>query len=260
MANPAPIYIVSYAGEQLPGYVQSDDRPIVFGNSTDNFFGRDGGLVTPTGAGLRDIALQFHISSTLGSGYSGLQHLDNVLDQYRSAAAILTRPYGQNSLVIHDSDRYYLASFERMSAPLTADRSRSIKYTVDFIAQPWAISTVAQTGSFSGDGTVNITGMAGSRRTYPVFDIPATVTAFTATDGYGHTLTFLRGTYPGQITVDCATMLVYRTSNNANSINTMVTLNFNLYYSPDSDTFPITITGYAGSGTVDISVPKRYEL
>lgn len=259
MANPAPIYIVSYDGVQLPGYVQGDDRPITLDNNKDKVFGRDGGIVTPTGAGLRSIGLTFYLPSDLSSG-SGLDHLNNVMNQYRVGLATLTRPYGENPLVIHNTDRYYLATVEKISAPLTAEKHRTIRYSVDFTAQPWAISTVAQTGSFSGNGTANVTGMTGSRRTYPIFTIPAGVTAFTATDGYGHTLEFLRGAYTGEIEVDCATMLVTKTSDGTNAINTMVTLNYKLYYSPDSDTFPITITGYAGSGTVDISVPKRYEL
>ena len=259
MANPAPLYVVSYAGEQLPGYVQGEDAPIVLGSNAEKVFGRDGGINTPTGANLRGIQLQFILISELGNA-TGMQHLDNLRGQYREAAAILSRPFGENELVIHDTDRYYMAKVDKISMPQSVERSRTAIYTVDFTAQPWAISTVAQTASFSGNGTVTVSGLNGSRRTYPILSVPGTVDAFTATDEHGHTIEFDRGALTSTITIDCAKMEANRPSNPA--MTTMLNLNFGCYYDPltDGDNLVLTVTGFTGSGSVTVDVPKRYEL
>ena len=260
MPSPTPIYTVSYDSLQLPGYVQSEDGPIILGSNIEKVFGRDGGINTPTGANLRSIQLQMLLISSLDVG-TGMEHLDNVRNQYREAAAILTRPFGENELVIHDTDRYYMAKVDRISAPQTADTSsRKLRYTVDFTAQPWAISTVAQTESFSGNGTVTVSGMTGSRRTYPILVVPDTVDTFTADDEHGHTIQFDRGAFTSTITIDCAKMEANRPNNPA--MTTMLNLNFGCYYDPltDGDDLVLTVTGFTGSGSVTVNVPKRYEL
>jgi hypothetical protein len=261
MPNPAPIYKVSYNGQELPGYVQSDDRPLSFNAAVHKPIGRDGANRSKTSSGRRDISLTFLLKSSLGLGATGLQHLDNVMDQYRSALAIITRAGDDSPLVIHDTDRYYEASIDSVSMPMNAQQSRSIQYSATFSAQPWAIATTPQTASFSGNGTVNIAGMLGSRTTYPLLVVPNTVTDFTATDTHGHVLTFKRYTSSVNITVDCGKMRAYRTSTGQSLMYTMESLNFGLVYDPsDGNTFSLTITGFSGSGSVTVNIPKRYEL
>lgn len=261
MPNPTPIYEVEYGGEQLPGYVQSVDRPTALNSIVNGYFGRDGASLYVPSAAPRQIVIDMLIRTRLGTNVTGLQHLDDVMDQYRDALAILTRTYGENNLRIRDTDRYYRAIVESVRAPITAQSSTRAVYTVTFNAQPWAFGVTPLSGSFSGNGTVTITGLSDSRRAYPVFSVPSGVTAFTAADDNGKQIVFTRGAFTGStITIDCSNLTV-TTSGGVNAINTMSNLNFGLYYAPNVDgEFDIVITGKTGSGTVGVDVTPRYEL
>ena len=258
MANPTPIYTVRYGSEQLPGYVQGEDRPVVL-NSVDNkLLGKDGFDTAFAGTAPRDIALNFLIMSSLGSSVGDLAHLEDCKTQWRNALKILTRNPGLKQLEISDTDRYYLAKVDRVSAPLTSERSRSIRYTVDFTAQPWAIGKTAVTTTFTGNGTPSIA-IGDSRKTYPIFSIPSGVTAFTVTDENGKILQFLRGTASGTITVDSGT-LTASTASGGSAVTTMVNLGFGLFYAGTDGVYNMTVSGFAGSGTVTVSMYPRYEL
>ena len=259
MPNPTPIYVVTYNDQQLPGYVQSDDRPLNLRYADDTVFGRDGIVSTFTGANARDISLTFLIKSTLGSNSTGLQHLDNLMDQYRTAKAILTRSPGMKELMIHDSDRYYLAKVDSVSMPMQATQSRSLLYTVGFTAQPWAYAQNSVTDSISGNGTLSLAIGTESRKTYPLLTVASTVTAFTATDG-NRTIEFVRGVNTGIIRVDCAQLRCFRLDNAQNTITSMENLNFGLYYDDGTGTYDITVTGYAGSGSIAADMFARYEF
>lgn len=260
MPNPSPIYVVSFGGEELPGYVQTDDRPLSLNHIINRPIGRDGGTVSISGANLRDISLTFLVKSSLGSGATGLQHLDDCMDQYRAATAILTRSYTEQVLQIHDTDRYYLATTSDISMPMNANQSRSFQYTVSWLAQPYAIGTTAVTDTIAGNGTISLAIGTDSRKTSPIFTVPATVETFTAVDPNGKTIEFVRGTQLGTLAIDCGKLRCYRTLNLTNGMRTMENLNFGMYYNDGTGTYDIDITGYTGSGTITVNMYPRYEL
>lgn len=259
MPNPTPIYTVTYDGVQLPGYVQSEDRPVVMSSIDDEIMGREGINTVSKGSIKRGIGISFLVKSSLGTGVTDLQHLNDCKNQWRTALAILTRRPGMKTLYIQDSDRYYLAKTDRVSMPLAAGQSRSIIYTVDWSAQPWAYAAAPVDTTFTGNTTLNIT-IGDSRKTYPQFLVPAAVTAFTATDENGKVLSFLRGTQGGDLTIDCANFRVTRDSDGSNAIGTMTGVNYGLNYNGTSGSYQIVITGFAGSGTVTVRIRNRWEL
>lgn len=259
MANPTPIYTVEYAGTQLPGYVQLDDRPVSARNITDTLFGRDGRSVKRSGWAGRSIRLNMLALSRLGSNSSGLQHLEDCKAQWREALRIVTRPTGDNALQIHDSDRYYMAAFESSTAPFQAGSSRRLEYTLAFDAQPWAFAATPVSTTFASTGVKTVTGLDNSRRAYATLTIPNGVTALVGTDALGHTIDFARGSFSGTITVDTGAMTV-TTAGGVNAIDAMQNLNFGLAYDDDTGEFDFTVTTYTGSGTITLEVTPRYEL
>lgn len=258
MPNVTPIYVVTYNGEQLPGYVQTDDRPVVVRSITDTVIGREGFISNSIGAMQREINLSFLVKSRLGD-VSDLLHLEDCKDQWRDALRILTRDPGMKELKIHDTDRYYLAKTDNVNMPLEAGRSRSIVYNVKWTAQPWAYDATALDTDFTGNTTLNIA-IGDTRKVSPQFLIPSGVTGFTATDENGKVMTFLRDTVTGAVTVDCGTFEVFKTSNGVNVVSTMQSLNYGLYYNGTDGTYQITITGFAGSGTVTCRLRAKWEL
>ncbi len=254
----SPVYIVTYDGDQLPGYVQSDDRPIALRTARDNYFGRDTFTSAYSGAAPRDISLTFWLTSTAGSNVSGLVELENVMDQYRAALVILTREPGLKQLIINDTDRYYEAQVDDVSMPLSAGKSRSMTYSVGFLAQPWAYAVTPASTTFTGNGSPSIA-IGDSRRTYPSFSIPSGVTGFVATDENGKVLSFTRGSTTGTVTVDCSDFTVVNGSG-VNAVSTMNSLNYGLHYKGTDGTYGFTVTGFAGSGTVTVTMRARYEL
>lgn len=260
MANPTPIYTVTYGGEQLPGYVQSDDRPLSFNRVISKPFGRDGATVNVISADLREISITFLVKSRLGSNSSGIQHLDDCMNQYRDALAILTRSYTEQNLQIHDSDRRYLASIADVSMPMSAGKSRSMLYTVKFVAQPWALASLAVSDSIGGNGTLSLAIGTESRRTYPKITIDSGVLEFTAVDPNGKTIEFERGSQAGALVVDCAKLITFRQSNGQNASATMLNVNYGMYYDDGTGTYEIDVTGYVGSGDITVDMWARYEL
>jgi hypothetical protein len=256
---PTPVYQVLYGGSLLPGYVQDETRPISFKQVTSNPIGRDGGRTTNAGANVRSISLDFLILSRLGTAASGLDHLDDCMAQYREALAILTRNNGAD-LQIRDTDRYYVASVDSVVAPLTAGKSTSVVYSVKWTAQPWAYDVTLAESTFSGNGTVTTTGLGDSRRTYPTFTVAGTVNAFTAEDENGKLIEFDRDTFTGTITINCGSLVATTASGN-NAVSTLLTPNYGMYYEPNVDgEFVITVTGWSGSGNVNVYLRPRYEL
>jgi hypothetical protein len=258
MANPTPIYKVYFDGQQLPGYVQSEDRPLSLRSIVQSVIGRDGANRVPSGGNPRKISLTLLLKSRLSSG-TELQHLEDCKNQWRDALKILSRAEGEKALRIQDSDRYYLGSADGISAPIVAGQSRSMNYSIDFTASiPWAIAVTPATQTFTGNGAISIT-IGDSRKTYPIFTVPSGVTAFTATDENGKVLQFLRGAHTGTITIDCGEYIVINNSG-VSAVTSMVNLGFGLHYKGTDGTYEITISGFAGSGTVTVDMYGRYEL
>lgn len=258
MANPTPIYICSYGGTTIPGYVQVEDRNIEMKSADNSPLGRDGFSATAFRSERRTINLTWLLRSTLGNNVTDLQHLENVKTQYRSGLAILTRNPGFKQLKIHDTDRYYLAKTDGVALGLTTESSRNVTYNVKFSAQPWAIGTTAASTTFTGNSSPSIA-IGDSRKTYPIFTIPSGVTAFTATDENSKVLQFSRLTNTGTITVDCGAMTAVNGSG-VNATTSMINLGFGLYYAGTDGTYNFTVTGFAGSGTVNVDMYPRYEL
>jgi hypothetical protein len=260
MPNPTPIYQVEFDDQLLPGYVQSDSRPLSFKRVISNPIGRDGGRSNNSGADLRELTLDFRVLTRLDNNTSGIQHLEDCMDQYREALAILTRTYEPAELRIHDTDRYYVVSVDNISAPMVAGENRRLTYSVKFTAQPWAYGGTLAEGTFSGNGTLTVSGLDNSRRTYPTLTVAGTVTAFNAEDDNGKLVEFVRGSFSGTITINCSNMVVTTASGN-NAVSTLTTLNYGLYYTPNVDgEFDLTVTGYTGSGNVNVYLRPRYEL
>lgn len=256
MPTPTPIYRVSYAGNYLPGYLVSIDEPLEQEVSTSKIIGRDGGLMYPAGAGLRSIRLGFRVLSQLSSG-SGLDHLNDLLAQYREALAYVSRATSLQPLYIGDTDRYINAFYARASQPLTAQDQRAASYSIEFLAEPFFNLAGSYQATFSGNGSPSIA-LPECRRSYPTFSVPPGVDGFTATHAASNkTLTFLR-TGGNTITIDCGRLTAVR-STGANAIATITTLDFGMYHAGGAGNFGLTVSGFAGSGTVTVSIVPRIE-
>lgn len=254
---PTPIYIVEYDNQQLPGYAQQIDRPVVMKSVDNEVIARENLITDSVGAEPRRIGMTFLVKSRL-SNSTGLQHLDDCEQQWEDALKILTRNPGMKELFVHGSVKYFLAKSDRISMPILATQSRSMSYSVDFTAQPWAIAVTPATQSFSGNGAISVA-IGDSRKTYPIFTVPASVTAFTATDENGKVLNFVRGAHTGIITIDCGEFIVINNSG-VSAVTSMTTLAFGLNYNGTDGTYGLTITNYAGSGSVVVDMYGRYEI
>jgi hypothetical protein len=260
--GPSPIYVVTYDGDQFPGYVQGDDQPLILKVVSQDILNRNGGIVTPHGSEIRKISLDFIVLSRLGSDVTELQHLNDCKDQYRVAAAITARATGVAKLYIGNTDRHLSALPTGISAPLVSDESaRRIRYRVTFDAEPYYVGETAITGSFSGNTTVGLVFATDSRETYPIFTIPSGVTGFTATHAAsGKTIEFLRDTFTGEIVISTSNFTVKQTSNGGNASRTMQNVNYGMKWAGGTGTMSIVVTGFAGSGTVSVDIYPRYEL
>lgn len=259
-AGPTPIYIVTYDGVQFPGYVQGEEQPLTFRTIQQNILNRDGGILSPHGAEIRKISLDFIVLSRLDN-VSDLQHLNDCKDQYRTALKIAARATDLAKLKIGDTDKYISAIPTAISTALEAGTSRQIKFRITFDAIPYYISDTPITGSFSGNTTVDLVFASDSRETYPVFTVPSGVTAFTAAhSASGKTIEFSRGTFTGTIIIRTSNLEVYKSSNDIDASATMQNVNFGMKWAGGTGTMSIVVTGFAGSGTVDVEIYPRHEL
>lgn len=258
-AGPAPIYIATFNGTNFPGYVQEEEQPLRFRSATQNILNRNGGSMTIHGAELREVTLSFIVLSSLDN-VTDLQHLNNVKDQYRTALSIMARSGSTYAnLYVGNTTRYVRAIPVDITAPLSAGTSRSLRYKVTFLAEPYYVDTTPVSGSFSGNSTVTLT-MPATRETYPEFEIPSGVTGFTATHAAsGKVVEFLRGSVTGTVRVYCNTFNVVK-ADGTDVSSTMENVNFGIKHTAGAGAFAIVVTGYAGSGTVDVDAYPRYEL
>lgn len=257
---PTPIYTVTYGSDQFPGYVQSEPQSLEFRYTPQNILNRIGGSVTTHGTDLRRVTLQFIVLTRLGAGVSELDHLNDCKDQFREAADIASRATGLDQLKIGSTDRYLNALPVGIGTEFIAGTSRSLRYTVEFIAEPYLIDTTAVTDSFSGNGTVTLT-LTDTLTTYPVFTVPSGVTAFTATHTpSGKVVDFLRGSVSGEVEIDCASLEVTKTSNGLDASITMNNVNFGIRHVTGAGDLDIDITNYAGTGSVGVEASPRYSI
>lgn len=259
MANPTPIYRVKFDGSYLSGYAQSDAQPLGFKTTSQNALNRNGGSLKSNGADVRKITLEMRILSRLGSGSSGLDHLNDCKAQYRDSLKILARA-GEDpaALYIGDMTRFTYAVVTNVSGTFQANSSRALTYNVAFDVEPFYQNDTESTATFAADGTVTIA-LTDTRETYPTFTIPSTVTAFVATHTpTGKIVDFSRGSFGSTIVVDCSSFTVLQGATDASS--TMNNINFGIKHTTGAGNFSVDITGYAGSGNVTVGIRERYEL
>lgn len=257
MPNPSPIYIVTYSGTQLPGYVQSEDLPLFMKTSQAEVLGRDGGTQARRGAAMRDISLTFRVLSRLSSGATSLEHLGDCVDQWRSGLNTCIDMDGSAQLKIGDTDRYINAEFISSTAPLQARESRRATYTMTFRGNPpyFIGATVSGSAAISGNGTIT-TSIGDTRKTYPTITIPTGITRITlshSTTGKSFTLS---GSHASPWVVNCATLQI--TQAGSNSIEDLQTgPDFGIYH-VGSGSLVLSASNVTGSGTVSVTMQPRY--
>lgn len=256
MPNPTPLYRVKWAGQYLPGYVQAQDINFTKRVIDQTILNRNGGILGDAGAETKQISVVMRYLTRLGDA-SGLDHLNDCIAQHREAMAILGGNTGIQPLVLGDETRYHNAVFAGATQPLQAGESRRLTTTLTFSAEPFTVDSTEVSGSFSGNGTVNIT-LPATSTTYPVFTVPSGVTAFIATHASGKAVNFLRGLFTGTITIDCSNFHVV-TDAGVNASATMQNVNFGIAHTTGAGTFSVTISGMAGSGSVGVDIAPRYE-
>jgi hypothetical protein len=258
-AGPSPIYVVTYAGSQFPGYVQAEDQPLEFRHVSQNILNRNGAINSLNGADTRQVSLDFIVMSRLDN-VTDLQHLNDCKDQYRTAMTICANATGPNDLYIGATDRHLDAVPLSISAPIEAGSNRFIKYRVTFATDPYYVATTPVTGSFSGNTTVNITPTGNLLTTYPKFTIPSGVTAFTATHAASDKVVdFLRGSVAGEVVIHTSRFTVKKSSTGTDASSTMQNVNFGMKHT-GATAMSIVVTGFAGSGTVTVDLYPRYPL
>lgn len=257
---PTPIYIVTYDANQFPGYLQNEPHSLEFRHTPQNILNRIGGSLSVHGTDLRRISLQFITLTRLGGGFSELDHLNDCKDQFRDASDIVANATGLAQLKIGLTDRYLSAIPTAIGTEFIAGTTRSLRYTVEFIAEPYFVGSTPITNSFSGNGTVTLT-MPDTLTTYPIFTIPSGVTAFTATHTpSGKVVDFLRGTYTGELVINCGNFSAIKPSNGNDVSGSMQNVNFGIRHTTGAGNFDIAITNYAGSGSVSVEASPRYSI
>ena len=256
MPNPTPIYRAKINDDFLPGYVQSMSMPLSRRTYRQDIINRDGGIVGSLGANTRRLGLTMLLMSDSTSGL-GLTNLQNMLTQYQSAAAIVNRQTGMMEIRVGAQDKYLLGILDDIQADISNRSSTRMEYNVQFTVLPYLYgSEVSDT--FNANATVTLA-LPSTANTYPIFTIPSTVTAFTATHAAsGKVVEFVRGSFSGDIVVDCATMTVLAGAIDAS--RTMDNPNFGIRHSTGAGNLAIVITDYAGSGSVEIAVRPRTEV
>lgn len=257
MPNPSPVYIVTYNSVALPGYVQGEDLPLFMKQASAEILGRDGGTLARRGAAMRDISLQMRLLSSLSSG-TGLQHLNNVKDQWRSALATCIDADGPAPLKIGETDRYITAEFESSTEPLSsAESSQRATYTLTFKGNPpyFIGTTVSGSAAVSGDTTITTT-IGDTRKTYPSITIPTGITRITLTHAAtGKTFT-LSGSHASDWIVDCATLQITTAGSNAVSYLTS-SPDFGIYH-VGAGALVLSSSNVLGTGTVSVTLSPRY--
>lgn len=257
MPNPSPLYIVTFGGTALPGYCQGEDLPLFMRLNASDILGRDGGTIAQRGAAMRDVSLTMRLLSRLATG-SGLDHLDDCKDQWRSALATLIDTDGAAALKIGESDRYINAVFESSSEPLSsAESPRRATYNVTFKGNPpyFVGATVSGSASVSGDTTIT-TVIGDTRRTYPVITIPSGITRITLTHAATGKSFTLSGSHASPIVVDCASLQITQAGSNAVSF-LQTSPDFGIYH-VGSGSLVLSSSNVTGAGTVSVTMTPRY--
>lgn len=258
MPNPTPRYRVKFDGNNLPGYVQTEDLPLTMRNALVDILNRDGGEFYSSGATFRQLTLNFRVLTRLDSG-DGLDHLGDCLEQYRDALRYSTRVESASTLFLGDTSHWLVARFRSASAPLNAPDHRAINYDMTFDVTPYFLGpAISSTDSISGNDTITLN-MTDTRKTYPVISIPAGITAITISHAEsGKSFTF-SGTNTGGTTVDCGRLIATRTDTGANRVSLITSgPDFGIHHT-GSGSFVLDVTSVTGSGNVVTTMNPRLE-
>lgn len=257
MPNPTPIYRIKVNNDFLPGYAQTGSSPFTRRTYMQDIINRDGGLLSSLGANIRKLQITMLLRTELDVNATGLQHHENVLEQYQTAVAIVNRQTGLLHVRVGEQGKFFKGILESIDAAEEARSARRLVYTVVFNVLPYLFGTEV-TNTFSANGAFSLT-LPTTATTYPAFTIPSTVTAFTAVhSASGKTLQFARGAFGSTIIVDCATMTTLEGATDAS--RTMDNVNFGIRHTSGAGSFSLTISGYAGSGNVTVGVFPRTEV
>jgi hypothetical protein len=227
-------------------------------NMALNSVNRHGGLLDTGGLALRPIQLEFRVLTRLETSATGLEHLDDIKDQIRDAKRYLGRVEGYAPLYIGDTDRYINALFTNISVTFVAGETRRGTYSVQFMCDPLFINETPLQDTVTGNDTLSVTFVDDTAETYPVLAIPSGVTAAIFTSG-SKTLTFTRGSVTGALTIDCGRLSAVKDSDGSNVVSTITEVDWGFSKS-GTGAFNVVVTGFAGSGTITMTIPARYEL
>lgn len=133
--GPAQEYIVTYNGEQLPGYAQSEDDPSE-ATLVDNYaFGWNGSITQFSGLVNKQLKMQFKVWEPT---------YRDCKDQYHYATTILrSKRDGFADLRVDFDDRHFVAKTKTISYNQTVDQNAHTKlltYTVEWDCMPWIIA------------------------------------------------------------------------------------------------------------------------
>lgn len=256
MTFPTPIYIYTFDGQDLPGYGQLERANFKMKAGSDDIVNRNGGILYTGGAAVRPVVITLNIFSRLITG-SGLDHLNDLKDQIREALRICARPKEPKQLFLGDTDRYMWAVFDDFDQAFAAEDGRRGQYSLSFQAQPLFHSTILLTDTVSANGTLTVT-TGDTAETYPTFLIASTVTAAVLTAPDGRTITFTRGAVTGEVSIDCATFRIEKTSDGTNVSSTVDEVNIGFAHEGTGN-FDVVVSDYAGSGDITMQLRERYE-
>jgi len=259
MSNPTVKYQIMYDGHVLNGYAQSEEIPVTARNGRVEIINRDGGSLLDNGAEFRNVSFTFDILSRLGNNSTGLQHLGDCMDQYRETLRYVTRVPSASTLFIGGTSHYLIARYNSITSPLLAPDSRRIKYSLEFVAQPWFYGpAVYGSDSISGDDTI-VLNMPDTRKTYPSFKVPSGITRMSVSHTpSGKSFTF-SGSHANIISINCGTLMVQDDTTGANKITTIITgPDFGIYH-VGSGSATFNISNVVGAGTVQTVMVPRLE-
>ena len=260
MAHPTPIYRVNFDGQDLPGYVQVEEYPLTMRNVMVDIINRDGGVIYSNGAASRNLSLEIRVLTRLDNNASGIDQLEDCMDQYREALAICARADTNQPLYIGETGQtnYVLATFKDSTYVLDAPDHRAMNYRVNFSTYPYFLGPVVSgSQSVSGNTSISIT-MPDTRKTYPEIDIPSGITAITVSHtASGKSFTFA-GTHANIVTVNCAALTVFDSVGNNKIADITSGPDFGIYH-VGAGSFTLNITSVTGSGTVAVRMQPRLE-
>jgi hypothetical protein len=261
MANPTPTYRVKFDGQYLPGYLQTEGYPLTMRNVMVDIINRDGGVIYSNGAMSRDLSLEFRVLSRLtDQTASGLEELEDCMDQYRDALAVCARAAVGQPLYIGptDTDKYVLATFKDSDYQLLAPDHDAINYTLNFSTSPYFLGPVVSgSQAVSGDTSIGVV-IGDTRKTYPEITIPSGITAITVSHTpSGKSFTFA-GSHANPVTVYCDSLIVEDSAGTNYVASITSGPDFGIYH-VGSGTMTLNITGVTGSGTVVVRMQPRTE-